>query len=218
MSLKIVHISDTHLRDFPEMEPADLLVHSGDGLNYGSFEELPKFVNQFKSIHQNYKKIILVPGNHDWVFQHNPVLAIQTLKEKIPNIEILIHDVFVFEGVKIFGTSWQPNFFNWAFNLSPHELVEKYKQIPDDTEILITHVPPKGILDFVINDWNPNGKNVGSPELQDEIPRLTKLRAHMFGHIHSARGTKQVGNIWYSNASICDERYKPNNKENVVEL
>ena len=42
------------------------------------------------------------------------------------------------QGLKIWGTPWQPWFFNWAFNGRPDELKSKWALIPDDTTIADT--------------------------------------------------------------------------------
>lgn len=215
--IKICHVSDTHLRAF-NPEPADILIHSGDALNYGNLNELIKFRDQLQPIHQNYKHIIFVPGNHDWPFEEDYSLASGILKEFIPNLHVLHNEIVELEGLKFYGTADQPEFCNWAFNRPPHELVESYAKIPDDIDVLITHCPPKGILDYVINKWNPVSKNVGSQELAYNLPRLKKLKAHCFGHIHFSRGLDKINDIWYSNGAMVDEQYLPGYKENIIEL
>lgn len=218
MTLKICHISDTHLRPFT-VEPADILVHSGDALNYGTLEELAKFRLQLEEVKQDFKHIVLTPGNHDWYFQNNPESSISFLKETIPNIQVLIHNEATIEGLKFFGCSYQPFFCNWAFNIeNPDDLLHKYSQIPDDTNILITHCPPSSKLDYCINRWNPTGQNLGSAELAYHLPRLKHLKVHMFGHIHYAYGIKHENGVQYSNAALCNENYDSVNKANIIEL
>lgn len=213
-NLTIVHLSDTHLKKFPELESGNVLVHSGDALNYGSFEDLIKFREQLKAVKDNYKIIIYVAGNHDWEFEKRPYQSKQFLLEEIPNLVYLHHEAYEFEGVKFFGSPLQPAFCNWAFNVKDNlELYEKYLEIPEDTEVLITHCPPEGTLDQLYT-----GGRVGSRALKLALPRLTKLKAHLFGHIHAARGIEYTNDIWYSNAAICDENYKPTNKANIIEL
>ena len=207
--VKIVHISDTHLKEF-NPEPGDILIHSGDALNYGN--ELVAFREQLIPIHQNYKHIIFVPGNHDRLFESDFLYCRGFLKELIPNIHILHNEGIELEGFKIYGTADQPQFYNWAFNRDPHELYTSYANIPDDTEILITHCPAKGMRDMVY------GKSVGSPELAYNIPRFKNLKLHAFGHIHSSQGLTNIDGICYSNGSMVDERYQPGYKENIVEL
>lgn len=210
--IRIAHISDTHLRDF-NPEPADILIHSGDALNYGDAAELVRFRHCLEQIKDNYKLIIYTPGNHDCTFEVDLPFATSFLKETIPNIEVLHERAIDFEGYKIYGTSFQPFFCNWAFNiLDPNKLALIYEGIPDDVDILITHCPPLGILDN-----NYQGR-FGSAELANRLPKLTKLKLHCFGHIHGGHGIFKNGETTFSNGAICDEQYLPTNKENIIEL
>jgi Icc-related predicted phosphoesterase len=217
MSIKICHISDTHLRDF-NPEPADILVHSGDALNSGSKTDLIEFRQQLVCIKDNYSDIVFVAGNHDWEFQHRPEESKAFLKELIPNIHVLQNESIELFGLKFYGSSDQPIFYDWAFNKSSHDLLHSYSNIPEDIDVLITHVPAKHTLDYVANRFNPNGANVGSQELAIHIPRLKQLKAHLFGHIHYSAGILVKDGIVHSNASICDEQYIPVNKANIIEL
>jgi len=41
-------------------------------------------------------------------------------------------------GYKIYGTPWQPEYHDWAFNLPRDESLQNiWKAIPSDTEILV---------------------------------------------------------------------------------
>lgn len=210
MSVKIIHVSDTHLRKF-NPEAGNILIHSGDALNRGSISELSTFKKQLKRIKKNYDHIIFVPGNHDRIFEQSPIFAAEYLEEGIDNLKVLNHQRTVIDGLVFFGTPYQPEFCNWAFNLPPHELLEKFSQIHKDTDVLITHCPVRGILDRTIQN-----ENVGSSELSANMP--SKLKLHAFGHIHWSKGLVKLGDTWYSNGAICDEQYLPFNKENVIEL
>lgn len=213
MTLKICHISDSHLQALP-VEPADILVHSGDFLNYGTLDELEKFRNQLIRVKDQFDKIILIAGNHDRIFEQTPHSAKQFLLQEVPNLVYLHHEPYEYKGYKIFGTPFQPFFCNWAFNVKDNlELYEKYLQIPEDVNILITHCPPEGILDNTVI-----GERVGSRALKLALPRLTKLKVHMFGHIHFANSIDYIDNIWYSNSAICGEDYKPTNLPRIIEL
>lgn len=67
-------------------------------------------------------------------------------------------------------------------------------RIPNDTDILITHFPPHGILDF------DDGIYYGSEELLERLKRLL-LKAHLFGHIHASHGTMERESTIFSNAA-----------------
>ena len=51
-------------------------------------------------------------------------------------------------GLKVYGSPWQPRFSDSAFNLSRGaELRAVWDKIPSDTDILVTHSPPLGVMD-----------------------------------------------------------------------
>jgi len=214
--MKIIHLSDTHLKGF-DPEPGDILIHSGDALNAGSFMELVSFRQELEKVKNRYKHIIYVPGNHDFIFEDDPKLAIGFIKETIPNLHVLINEELVIDGIKFYGTPDQPVFFHWAFNKEPEDLIKSYNNIPKDVNVLITHCPPHGILDYVVNRYHPGGVNVGSTELLNALPELKALKLCCFGHIHYSYGTKLIDGIMYSNGALVDERYIRVNKEIVLE-
>ncbi len=87
-------------------------------------------------------------------------------------------------GIKVYGAPWQPAFGNWAFNLLPgSELKEKWDLIPDSTDVLITHGPPRTILDVT-----EAGDYTGCALLREVITGRVKPRLHIFGHIHEGYG------------------------------
>jgi Icc-related predicted phosphoesterase len=138
-------------------------------------------------------------------------------------IKLLIHESIEIGGFKIFGSPYTPFFHNWAFNIFRGEgLVEKWSQIPDDTQVLITHGPPMGILDEVISfngkkcEWEV--EKVGCAALYNRIQELKSLKLHIFGHIHPGAGTKQINGVTYINASTCNEQYKPVNGPMIFSL
>ena len=61
-------------------------------------------------------------------------------------------------------------------------LLELHSHIPPETEVLLTHGPPHGILDTI-----HNGESVGCEELISRL-RAIRPRLHVFGHIHEAHG------------------------------
>jgi Icc-related predicted phosphoesterase len=123
----------------------------------------------------------------------------------------------VIDGLKIYGSPWQPRFFDWAFNLNRGpEMAEKWKLIPDETNILITHGPPNGILDEVPRAYG--SENAGCEELRKRIQDLPDLKLHVFGHIHCGYGMHKEAGVTFINASNCDESYKPSQPPIVIDL
>ena len=213
---KIVCISDTHnCNEQIAVPDGDILIHAGDATIRGTIPEIESFNEWFVNLPHRIK--IFVAGNHDWLFETNNSYARRMLDDSI----IYLQDSFTeIEGLKIYGAPWQPRFFDWAFNLMRGgEIAEKWKMIPDDIDVLITHGPPNGILDEV-----PRGiwtENAGCEELRkrvEEIARFGRLKLHVFGHIHCGYGTAENFGVRFVNACSCDESYEPKQKPIVVEL
>ena len=89
--------------------------------------------------------------------------------------------------------------------------IKHYANIPDDTDILITHTPPFGILDFDDNI------NYGSEELLSRIS-VVQPRLHFFGHIHSQHGTTVLNGTIFSNGAIMNADYSNFRMPNLIEL
>lgn len=223
MSIKIVAISDTHCRlrkiDLPE---GDLLLHAGDLTFRGDHEEIWQELRDLSRKAKNFKHgCVFIAGNHDWMGERNPGLLKQMAIDN--GLTYLDHSSVQIEGLNIFGSAYTPAFHGWAFNVRRGEsLAQKWAQIPDDTNILITHGPAMGILDPV---ERYNGQtcefeieHVGCEELYKRIQELKQLKLHVFGHIHLGHGTLKVGDLTYVNASSCTEQYKPTNQPIIIEI
>jgi Icc-related predicted phosphoesterase len=84
------------------------------------------------------------------------------------------------------------------------EIKAIWDKIPLDTDILITHGPPSGILDFVDPKNSP-----GCEDLTLKLKELKKLKLHVFGHIHESYGTTVRDGVQFVNASIMNGDYEP---------
>jgi Icc-related predicted phosphoesterase len=91
-------------------------------------------------------------------------------------------------------------------------LNKKWQDIPSDVQVLISHGPPAGILDFTIE-----GKHVGSTSLLAEISQRIKPQLHLFGHIHEGYGKCRIGEVTFVNGSICNADYLPIHAPLVLE-
>lgn len=207
--MRIVCLSDTHnCNEEIDVPGGDILIHSGDATIRGTIDEIVLFNEWFAKLPHKHK--IFVAGNHDWLFETNPKLA-QSLLDT--NINYLQDSFVEIEDLKIYGAPWQPWFFDWAFNLRRGEpLAEKWKLIPNDTDILITHGPPNGIL-----DQTPAGDFAGCEELRSRVEEI-KPKLHIFGHIHCGYGRAEKFSVKFVNASNCDEAYEPSNHPIVIDL
>ncbi|MGQ0541098.1 MAG: metallophosphoesterase [Blastocatellia bacterium] len=213
---RIVCLSDTHNCNSQIAVPdGDILIHSGDATITGTVEEIKLFNKWFSNL--PHKRKIFVAGNHDWLFERNNDFARTLLNGEIIYLQDSPTEI---DGLKIYGSPWQPRFYDWAFNLMRgEELSRKWKLIPNDTNILITHGPPNGILDEVPRSWGID--YTGCEELRkriEEIAVFGKLKLHLFGHIHCGYGVHDEFGVKFINASNCDEAYKPVNPPIVIDL
>jgi len=213
--MKITFISDTHTRQgqipYSDLPGGDLLIHAGDIMNSGyNKTDIFDFLHWYNSI-PNYDKKVFIAGNHDRMFENHPEDVKEWLS-KFPNIIYLqdetyeIYDLETDKSIKIYGSPWQPWFYDWAFNIERNslKLSGKWEAIPDDTDILITHGPAWGSVDTVEGrPWD----NLGCELLAERIQRF-RPKIHVCGHIHSGYGIETIDNIHYINASVLDERYE----------
>ena len=212
--MRITFISDTHTKHnqvTSSLPGGDVLIHAGDISSMGYRNEIQDFIKWFSGL-DNYKHKIFIAGNHDWGFQTEPK-ATEHLLELNPGCEYLQDNLFLIgdetddyeDMVKVWGSPWQPEFYNWAFNLPRQgwELGVHWNQIPEDTEILITHGPPFGHLDTVKS--NPTF-NTGCELLRERVD-VVRPKIHVFGHIHTGYGYKFDGNTHFFNAAVLDEQY-----------
>jgi predicted phosphodiesterase len=217
-----------------ELPKGDVLIHAGDISNKGGEVDVTNFVYWFQNI-EGFDTKIFIAGNHDFCFEkvnqphhkgdydwlHN-LMASENLSQS--NVTYLQDDFIMIESpefsrpIKFYGSPWQPEFYNWAFNLPRlgTELQAKWSFIPEDTDVLITHGPPNGYGDLV-NNWRQPNIHVGCECLINRIKTINPL-VNVFGHIHEGYGVQHDGDTMFVNASTCDAQYKPINKPIVVDL
>ncbi len=214
--MRIVCISDTHnCNEQVAVPDGDVLIHAGDATTSGTLAEIERFFSWVGNL--PHKRKILIAGNHDWAFQ----LQAERIRELIPVSVTYLQDSSIeLHGLKIYGTPWQPRFYDWAFNLNRGpQMAEKWAMIPEDTDILITHGPPNGILDEVETQFGSSHE--GCEELRKRVEGLAKaakLKLHIFGHIHSGYGVYEEFGVKFVNASTCDEEYQPTQPPIVIDL
>lgn len=211
--MKVVCISDTHCQlDKVVMPEGDVLVHAGDLTYRGTLPEISKELIILGKM--PYNNIILVAGNHDFLFENShKYVAQQMCKDN--GITYLEDASTIIDDVMFYGSPYQPRFHDWAFNADRGWQLEKiWAKIPDDTNVLITHGPPRFRLEEC-----PNGDKVGCLDLFNRIQQLNKLKLHVFGHIHFSYGQEtDAKGVVFTNASICNEQYKPVNKPFVFDI
>ena len=209
MTKKYTFISDTHNKHNHLtsngmgniLGSGDVLIHSGDCTSLGRRHEIVNFLDWLANT--DYEHKIFIAGNHDFGFEHQTEIA-EEYKEK--GVIYLFDSEVVIDGVKFYGSPWQPEFHNWAFNLPRGErLAEKWAKIPDNTDVLITHGPAHGML-----DWTLSGQIVGCEDLFNRIIEI-QPKIHVCGHIHCAYGQKYFNETEFLNASVLNEQYQYQN-------
>lgn len=138
----------------------------------------------------------------------------ESIQSELKNCIYLEDKSVTIYGIKIYGTPWQPEFCNWAFNLPRGKAcLEKWDLIPDDTDILVTHSPPVGFGDLCCS-----GVRAGDVELLNSVQKRIKPKYHIYGHIHEGYGIRSDGRTVFINASICNMNYMPSNKPVVFDI
>ena len=209
-------ISDTHDQHRSVNLPGgDLLIHTGDFMTSGysklQAEDFFKWME-----YQDYDDIVFIAGNHDRIMQNEPD-AMKGILDGYKCIDYLEDTELVLYGdgpngdlpennIRIYGSPWQPEFYDWAFNLPRNGdvLKSKWDAIPTNTDILLTHGPAWGILDEV---YNRRGVHLGCELLTERIA-VVKPKIHVCGHIHSGHGYYFDGTTHFFNASVLNESYK----------
>jgi predicted phosphodiesterase len=198
----------------------DVLIHAGDLTNIGSRPNLEQFIYWFMNI-KGFDTKIFIAGNHDWCFERKPDWLSQYINDEnlsqsdcvyLEDSSFTIESPEFSRPIKFYGSPWQPDFMNWAFNVPRSELHTYWEKIPEDTDVLITHGPPEGILDI-----NMEGESCGCSSLAYHAERVKPL-IHVFGHIHEQHGYKIHNGTTYINATTCTRRYIPSNKPIVASL
>ena len=136
--MRIISISDTHgLHENLDIPDGDVLVHAGDMTSRGRLTQIEGFNKWISSF--PHKNKIVISGNHDWGFQKQSKQA----RELLTSCIYLQDESIEIEGVKFYGSPWQPEFINWAFNLlRGKELKSIWENIPDENRCIDNTQPP----------------------------------------------------------------------------
>ena len=214
-------VSDTHgLYDYSNLPKGDILIHAGDLTMMGTEKQVAEEAVRLREAAKSFEYTFIVPGNHDYLFETNYYKAKAMLTG---NVSLLLDSGIAVMDTKFYGMPWVPGLPRWAFSNRRIDWPQKLKDIPDDTQVLITHAPARGILDAVKAGPTKYGYNhepllLGSERLGKRIGELKGLKAHVFGHIHDSHGTLNIGKTIRVNAAICDEDYAAVNEPIVIEI
>lgn len=220
--MKVWLISDTHCKHQQLLVPSniDLVIHCGDESNSGdpylNEPEARRFFYWFSVLEIPNK--VFVPGNHSTAIEQGLIRS-----SDYPQVTFLIHAQTECNGLKIFGSPYTPEFFNWSYMKPRPELDAVWQSIPDDINILITHGPPKGIRDVTKDFDSGEPVHVGSKSLRTHVEMRIKPKIHAFGHIHDEKaiqnyGTTTRNGTQFINCSVCDLAGRLKNPGVVLEV
>jgi len=222
--MKIWCLSDSHCQHFlldkPPVKDVDMVIVAGDVSNHRELSmndaEMRAFIQWFDKLPYKYK--IYVPGNHDTSVERN--------FHKFPeSIHKLVDRTIEIEGYKIFGSPYSLAFgHGWAYNMSHNKAFKRWELIKPDTDIVITHGPPKGILDYT-KDYNNLFEQCGDKNLLNKILEV-QPKLHVFGHLHDESGVYNSGifhnpnlcRTQFINASVVDLRHNIVNSGYIIEI
>jgi predicted phosphodiesterase len=205
-----VACSDTHGKHWDIKIPkCDLFVFCGDAEINGLLP-LHDF-NDWLGTIKAPLGCVVVAGNHDSELER---IGKKECKRLFTNCVYLENEFVEIGGLKIWGSPFSPFFNNWSFMRHDNDLKEIWAAIPLETEILITHCPPFGILDQVL----PRDDSQGSRTLKDRVKEVHPY-IHLFGHIHENGFQKYTdGKTDYYNCSVLDECYKLTNPVTIINV
>ncbi|CAJ0939859.1 unnamed protein product, partial [Mesorhabditis belari] len=209
--LKFVVLSDTHCKMeeiMDQIPDGDVLVHCGDFTNFGEYDKISEFNDQLGRLPHKYK--IVIAGNHELGFEDGEDVLRRTPEMqthgtprgyKLLTNATYLHDSSIqIENLKLYGSSWHPlRGYSFHVERGP-EMMEKWKQIPKDTDILITHGPPLGY-----NDARDPEIFWGDFDLL-KIVTARKPKYHLHGHMHEGYGVCSNGETTFINSAIADKR------------
>ncbi len=175
-------MSDTH-NSQPKVPYGDLLVHAGDLTQGGTAREMQTALDWLNGLPHTHK--VVIAGNHDMLLDTSKYLehvgGSRSLRWGSINY---LEDTSVklrFPGgrnLNVYGSPHTRKHGNWGFQYLPGSDVFS-GMVPDETDILITHMPPIFHLDV---------DGFGDVHLLNEVWRA-KPKLHVYGHVHEGFGT-----------------------------
>lgn len=217
--MKLLAISDTHeaerqltkqIQDISNLHDGiDVLVHAGDITYRGNIHKLEAF-NRWcgELIEEGYvNRIVATFGNHE--------LRVTSLEKQVAtatNYTLLIDQETTIDGVKFYGCPWTRKFYNWQFMIeNDPQAVAIYDKIPLDTDVLVVHGPPYGILDGVTRlgmGGETETELTGCKVILDYVKKI-KPKFYICGHIHDQYGIHKMDcGTTVINASSLNDAYK----------
>jgi Icc-related predicted phosphoesterase len=211
-TVRVAAIADLH-GHLPAIPPCDVLLVAGDvcpvsdhRLEFQRAWLEGPFAGWLEGVEAG--AVVGIAGNHDFLAESEP-----DAMRRLP-WTYLADETVVVDGLTIHGSPWVPTFRDWAFMRDDAELASVWERVPGDADVLMTHGPPYGHGDLVVD-----GRHAGSETLLRRLGELDRLRLHVFGHIHEAGGSLgRVNGASVANVSHVDFHYRPVRPAAVFEL
>eukprot|EP00802_Teleaulax_amphioxeia_P014439 Tamp_14504.p1 GENE.Tamp_14504~~Tamp_14504.p1 ORF type:complete len:467 (-),score=43.02 Tamp_14504:225-1415(-) len=218
---------------------ADVLIHAGDFTMKGSEGEVESFAQFLAQLPHPYK--IVVAGNHDvsldeayyarsdvkkrWKLQSAPTNLPHRLKLRLRDAGVIYLDEESAQittrdaTIQVFGSGIQPRHHDWAFQRARGaEIRASWQRIPTNTQLLVTHGPPLGRGDRLLQpgieetavqvpcgERDVDSVRAGCADLLEEVRDRVRPRLHVFGHVHrDVLSDSFNGATLFVNAALCD--------------
>ncbi|KAK4552041.1 hypothetical protein LTR86_010718 [Recurvomyces mirabilis] len=206
-------LSDTHGDPLPIPEAAfDVAIHAGDLTEESKLDEFKAAISLLHEIKAPLK--LVIPGNHDFTLDEpmfkrklaaiEPPLDDDLIKREygaFGEVSRLFDDaresgiILLEEGthkfklangavLTVYASPYTASLSDWGFQYHPQQGHDW--SISNDVDVVITHGPPKGVLDYT-----DSKTRAGCPGLFAAVARA-RPRLHCFGHIHEGWGAKRV--------------------------
>ncbi len=212
--MKLVCISDTHGDHANVQLPdGDVLVHAGDITAHGIEQDLEEFLQWFSEMPHKHK--MFIAGNHDRFLERSAHAARQYAEDY--GVTWLNDSGITIDGVNFWGSPITLRFHDWSFMRDPgDDIARHWSLIPKNTDVLITHGPPFGILDHV-KRLDGSEEQTGCPQLLETV-LVTQPKVHIFGHIHEEYGVIKREGVEFLNVSTMNQSYRISNDPVVYYL
>lgn len=195
----VTAVADLHGNLPDELPLADVLVIAGDvcpisehGIGFQARWLRDEFYPWLEGL--PHDEVAWIAGNHDFVCQTSDW-------QPAGRGHYLLDDGTELAGLRLYGTPWVPDLQGWAFYADAEALAERMAAIPADTDVVVSHGPPRGFGDRVVS-----GRIVGSEALLERL-REIEPRLCVFGHIHEGHGRWELGETTLANVAHVDELY-----------
>ena len=206
--MRVVCISDTHeLHRELKVPGGDLLIHAGDFTFFGKgTKAILDFNDWLGDLPHRYK--VLTCGNHEYAMEADP-----SLRHLFTNATVLLNESVIVGPAKVWGSPLTQHYGGAFGRSNAADRVRAYNAIPMDTDILITHGPPYGVLDSAEEYPGPSG----DPELREAVLRVKPV-LHVFGHAHGGYGVRNTRHTMFVNAALFDLDGSLDKRPIVVEI